>query len=70
MKDTFDLGDLERVAKATYGLMEAEAAQAGIQPWPRWNRSQIVTEAVQRVAFSPAESHIRGTPLASSATLK
>lgn len=49
MKVVFDLGDLENVAKATYGLMR-EDFDAGIP----WNRSRIVTAAVQLVAFAPS----------------
>lgn len=51
MKTIFDYADLEKVAKAVYGQMEAEAAEAEIQPWPRWNRSAIVLDACTSVAF-------------------
>ena len=51
MRTVFGFEDLEETAKMVYGLMEREASEADIQPWPRWNRSAIVTEAVQSVAF-------------------
>ena len=51
MRTVFGFEDLEETAKMVYGLMEQEASEADIQPWPRWNRSAIVTEAVQSVAF-------------------
>lgn len=47
MKDCFDLGDLEKVAKAAYDLTR-EAVDNGERP----NRSAIVTAAVQKVAFA------------------
>ena len=53
MRTLFGYEDLEGVAKAVYASMEAEAVEADIQPWPRWNRSQIVTEAVYGVAWKP-----------------
>lgn len=52
MRTIFDVGDLEKVAKRVYGLMEVEASQASIDPWPRWNRAAIVTEATQSVMFT------------------
>lgn len=50
MRTTFDLGDLEKVAKAMYDLMVSEAVEADMRT-PPWNRSRLVTEAVNRVAF-------------------
>lgn len=52
IRTMFEYQDLEAVAKSVYAQMEAEAAELEIQPWPRWNRSQIVGEAVFGVAFS------------------
>ena len=53
MRTLFGYEDLEGVAKAVYASMEAEAVEADIQPWPRWNRSRIITEAVYGVAWKP-----------------
>lgn len=51
IRTIFDYADLEKVAKGTYALMTQEAAELEIQPWPRWNRSAIVQQAVSDVAF-------------------
>lgn len=51
MRTMFGYEDLEKVAKGVYGLMTEEAAELDIQPWPRWNRSAIVQQAVGSVAF-------------------
>ena len=50
VKDCFDLGDLESVAKAMYDLMVSEAVESDLRT-PPWNRSRLVTEAVNCVAF-------------------
>lgn len=55
MKQHFDLGDLENVAKATHRLMVDEAVESGYNT-PRWNRSAIVTQAVQSVVFAPSNA--------------
>lgn len=49
MRDTFDYGDLEKVAALVYGLMLAEAQDLCL-PRPPWNKSAICLEAVQKVA--------------------
>ena len=51
MKQHFDLSDLENVAKATYGIMR-EDYESGIP----WNRSRIVTTAIQLVVFLPSNA--------------
>lgn len=50
MKTSFDYGDLEKVATFMFHLMLAEAQDAGL-PRPPWNKSALVTEAVNAVAF-------------------
>ena len=51
MRTMFGYEDLEETAKLVYYIMEREAEECDVLPWPRWNRSAIVTEAVQSVAF-------------------
>jgi hypothetical protein len=55
VKQHFDMGDLENVAKATYGIMVEEARNLEF-PTPPWNRSRIVTAAVQLVVFAPSNA--------------
>ena len=47
MKNCFDLGDLEKVAKAMYDLMREDMDNN-----VALNRSRLVTAAVQKVAFT------------------
>lgn len=51
VKPHFDLGDLENVAKATYGIMLSD-----YESGTPWNRSRIVTAAVQFVVFQPSNA--------------
>lgn len=51
MRESFDAGDLEKVARSLYDKMLAEAEEAGY-PRPPWNRSRLVMEAVNAVQFA------------------
>ena len=48
MKTEFDYGDLEKVAAK---VMELVYEHTDVTFEPSWNRSRILTEAVQSVAF-------------------
>jgi hypothetical protein len=50
VKVTFDYGELERVAKATFNLMVAHLEVDELRYEVSWNKSRVLREAVESVA--------------------
>jgi hypothetical protein len=50
VKVTFDYGELERVAKATFNLMVAHLDVDDLRYEAGWNKSRVLREAVESVA--------------------